>query len=804
MFSNSLSLRGSLSLIIALMGIIGLCLAIATGEIYRQLILDHEKNALRDLLRLETSTLLREHHNTVRDFGLDIQNDFPLEQGIKHTNLTLLNKTLTAWAQTHHDHKHDYLGLEQLYLYDTSLQLLASSDTTPLAQPIPICGSHAKSLRRLPPEQRLKPPDRLCEHQQRLYASTIVPIGAPEPAGFLQIISNPLPALPPIATTLGLPIQIRRGNEIVFESAVWPDSNRQVQLESSFTLAIDSEAEHPSPVIIGIKRDITEMERELDQTRIYIMLVSGLITALAIAVFLFIINRTTLAPLSRLSRQLRKLRDDKSHLGEKIQPRGNIEIQELTSDFNAMTTELDGMYETLEDLAFRDELTSLPNRSRLQEILIYHTRQNRENAVPFALFMMDLDHFKTVNDTLGHHAGDRLLQQVSERLTSCLRKTDSLAQLEDTDKALLYQDMVARLGGDEFAAVLPTVEKEQDAMVVARKIQRAMDKPFEIEGCNFSVGISIGIVLCPEHGNDNETLMRRADVAMYQAKSERLGAKLYDPEQDHHSVEMLTLGDELKKAISSNQLELYYQPKVDLKKQRLIGVEALLRWQHPERGFVPPDQFVAVAEQTGLIHSLTEWVVHTGLRALSNWHQAQYRFGIAINLSTKNLLNADLINCIQTSLRKYCISPRMITLEITETTIMSDPTRALAVLRQLYNAGINISIDDFGTGYSSLSYLKDLPVTELKIDRSFVMDMLTESSDATLVRSIIDLAKNMGLQVTAEGIENSATLHHLQTLDCDLGQGYHIARPMPEKELLLWLETSEWHPPLAPPKGLSA
>ena len=804
MRTASLSLRSSLSLIVALMGVIGLGLAIATGEIYRQLMLDHEREGLRKLAQLEAQSLLREHGEQVRLWGHRLQQErlaswveryLIAQEQPARIQQALADTLALAHVST------PPLPLLELYLYNPSLHLITSSTQRTNI----VCGKHIKNLREMPFSRWQDHHSHLCLHEQRLLSSSLILIGNPQtPLGYLQLVSDPLPALGAMSRNLGLPIRILRGEDIVQQSRGWRDNTGgHVWLSANITLSSDDG--QTSPLRIAIKRDITGMQEELGRTRGYVMLASGLITVLAIGLFLFIINKTTLVPLSTLSRQLRKLRDDKSFLGEKIPLRGNIEIRELTRDFNAMTTELAGLYERMEDLAFRDELTALPNRSKLQDTLIYHTRQNQENGLPFALFMMDLDHFKTVNDTLGHHSGDLLLQQVSERLTGCLRKTDNLARLEDADKAVLYEDMVARLGGDEFAAVLPTVGRVEDAMIVANKIQQAMEQPFEIEGCNFSVGISIGIVLCPEHGTDCETLMRRADVAMYQAKNERMGAKLYDPRQDHHSVELLTLGDELKQALRRDDVVLYYQPKVDLRKQRLIGVEALLRWPHPERGFVSPERFIAIAEQTGLIHKLTAWVIDTGLRDLAHWLQTGYRFNMAINLSPKSLLNPEFIDQFKQALQQHHISPHLLTLEITETTIMSDPQRALEILRHLYNAGIAISIDDFGTGYSSLSYLKELPVDELKIDRSFVLDMLTESGNATLVRSIIDLAKNMGLQVTAEGVENQAILRQLQALECDRGQGYYIARPMPAGELTQWLRESDWKPASSiPPQDLSA
>ncbi len=319
-----------------------------------------------------------------------------------------------------------------------------------------------------------------------------------------------------------------------------------------------------------------------------------------------------------------------------------------------------------------------------------------------------------------------------------------------------------------------------------------MEKPFVVDNCNFSVGISIGIAQCPTHGKDPDTLMRHADIAMYASKNNDQGVTFYEEAIDNNSIKMLTLIDELKKAILTDELELLYQPKIDLRHNKLIGAEALIRWQHPEHGQIFPDQFIPRAEQSGLINDLPHWDLRTAIRQLGEWHEKQLVISVSVNLSAKNLLDPELVPALKRQLELHKVTPNRLYLEITETTIMSDPARSIIVLQELYDIGVKISIDDFGTGYSSLSYLKKLPADEIKIDRSFVMDMEHDVNDAIIVQSTIDLAHNMGLQVVAEGVESEAILDALRKHGCDLAQGYHIARPLKINDFHEWVKKSPW------------
>ncbi len=430
--------------------------------------------------------------------------------------------------------------------------------------------------------------------------------------------------------------------------------------------------------------------------------------------------------------------------------------------------------EALRHQTLYDALTDLPNRILFRESLQHAILNAYHQKKPLALLLLDLNRFREINDTFGHQWGDTLLQQVSSRLRGVLRKSDPLA----------------RLGGDEFAVLLPNAGDEIGAQRVATRLIRVLEHGFVVEGRALSIGASIGIALYPEHGEDADTIMRRAEIAMYAAKRSHSDFAFYQSDQDHYSPDRLLFAGELQQAIACDQLMLYYQPKADFVTGEVSHVEALVRWRHPERGLIPPDQFIPLAEQTGLIRSLCHWVLDDVLRQCALWKRNGHRLQVAVNLSMRNLQDPGLPDVIVKLLSRWDIDPSWLEVEITESALAADPARTLAILTRLHDMGIRIAIDDFGTGYSSLAYLKRLPVDEIKIDKSFVMGMATEDDDATIVRSTIELGHNLGLQVVAEGIEDEATWELLKSLGCDFAQGYFLSRPLPAGEFTTWLQAS--------------
>jgi predicted signal transduction protein with EAL and GGDEF domain len=351
-------------------------------------------------------------------------------------------------------------------------------------------------------------------------------------------------------------------------------------------------------------------------------------------------------------------------------------------------------------------------------------------------------------------------------------------------------DTLARLGGDEFAILLPGADAAGARLVAARLLQ-LLEEPFELNGSSLDVGGSLGVALYPQHGEDAEVLLQRADVAMYVAKRAGGGQAVYEPTQDHHTPERLAVHTELRLGIDRGELVLHYQPKFACHDGQLVGVEALVRWAHPRRGLVMPDEFIPLAEQTGLITPLSRWVLEAVVRQCRVWQDLGRHIPIAVNLSMRDLHDVHLPATIQQLLTRWAVPPRLLRVEITESSLMADPERALAIVARLAALGVRIAIDDFGTGYSSLAYLKKLPVDELKIDRSFVSDMRDDASDQAIVRSTIDLAHNLGLRVVAEGVEDAATWQLLTQLGCDEAQGYHLGRPAPPTALATWLALSD-------------
>ncbi|WP_165252529.1 sensor domain-containing protein [Paludisphaera soli] len=423
-------------------------------------------------------------------------------------------------------------------------------------------------------------------------------------------------------------------------------------------------------------------------------------------------------------------------------------------------TSLKTAEERLTYRANHDALTGMPNRHMLQATMesFASPRSGRER---FALLLLDLDRFKEINDTFGHDHGDAVLRELNPRLNG----------------AVGPPALVARLGGDEFGILLGDAGAAE-AEEVARAILAALQQPILVHGQVFEVGASVGVALFPDHGRDVATLMRVADIAMYAAKRARAGWSIYEPDQNHCNPRRLKMVGELRQAVEEDQLLLHYQPKVDLRTMRDADAEALVRWRHPREGFLTAGAFIPLAEETGLIRPLSLWVLDRALsetRALSEGGPPQ---GVAVNLAPDNLQDPDLIDVVVDLLGRYDTPARLLTIEVTEGAMMRNPSRAKAVLLDLHDMGVRIAIDDFGTGYSSLAYLKELPVDEVKVDRSFVKDMAVSRRDACIVRSVIDLGHNLGLQVVAEGVEDDATLALLRDWGCDLAQGFRLSPPI--------------------------
>ncbi len=467
-----------------------------------------------------------------------------------------------------------------------------------------------------------------------------------------------------------------------------------------------------------------------------------------------------------MSSQLKRL-DDQRHKAE-------TEILSLNQDLeqrvHQRTNELVNLNSELEHQALHDALTRLPNRTLFTDRLEQAIRVSAREKNAFALVTVDLDLFKEINDTLGHHAGDLVLQEVASR----------------TRRALRDSDTVARMGGDEFAILLLNVADPATALHLTRRIHQAIREPLLLEGKPLEIGASMGIALYSEHGGNAEELTRHADAAMYAAKRNKSDIVLYDDELERTSSDRFARKSELRSAISNAELLLHYQPKFDLSSGAVSGVEALVRWQHPQHGLLFPDNFIPLAEEGGLIKPLTQEVLRLALRQCKQWQDDGMPLAVAVNISAINLQDPEFPVQVEVQLRESLVPASMLELEVTETAIMTDPLHAMDNITRLSGMGIQVSIDDFGTGYSSMAYLKKLLVAKIKIDKSFVMDMHRDSNDAVIVRSTIDLGHNLGLKVVAEGVEDQQSWDKLKALGCDAAQGYHMSKPLPTEQFLQW------------------
>ncbi len=492
-------------------------------------------------------------------------------------------------------------------------------------------------------------------------------------------------------------------------------------------------------------------------------------------VSLLILSLLSAAIVWRLSKRLQQVKQHITGYGDRLTlPQTSLssgdEIESLNDHITWLADEMAAETSAFEYQAMHDSLTNLPNRTHMLEQLNIEIGMCEKTNSYMALLIIDLDRFKEVNDTLGHHIGDHLLQEVGRRLITLLRATDT----------------VARLGGDEFAIILTGAHRAQ-VIAVCKKIFKAMQRPVLIDEVSLRIGMSIGAALCPEHGNNTRLLMQRADVAMYDAKRHQSGFSIYNKNKDTNNTSRLGLSNALHDAIDSDQLLLEYQPLIDIKSNDVACVEALVRWQHPSMGLVQPDEFISLAEESGVIRPLTLWVIDHALTQMVRWKKAGLHLKISINLSVRCLQDRALPAQVENLVNKHQISPDAIILEITESAVMSDPVTARRVMRRLSNMGFLLSIDDFGTGYSSLSYLQQLPVDEVKIDKSFVIDMNNNTSDAAIVKATIDLAHNLGMKVVAEGVENHQVMEKIQSLGCDTAQGYFISKPTTASELVRWI-----------------
>ena len=513
-------------------------------------------------------------------------------------------------------------------------------------------------------------------------------------------------------------------------------------------------------------------------TLIMILLASGLT--------FYVINRILIQPIQRLGYSAHEVGRGQFNTRTGIKSRD--EIGELAQSFEIMSQNLQDSQNQITYLAYHDALTGLPNRRMFKEFLDRAVANVRRNKSGLALLFLDLDNFKQVNDTMGHQAGDELLQLLSDRLTSCLREDDMLS-VQKTDGACdSAHDTISRVGGDEFLILLPCVEDPNSPAIVAQRMLEILSKPFIINDHEFVIGGSIGISLYPTDGENSDTLIKNADIAMYHAKDAgRNNYQYFNEDMNVAAFKRMTTENSLRRAIDNQEFLFYYQPKICMKSGKLIGLEALIRWQHPELGIIEPNKFIPIAEDSGLIVPIGEWVIDEATRQLSRWHKDGIDLCLSVNISTVQLNKQNVAEVIKKYISQNNCRAEYLEVELTETSIMDAHEPAINMLNKIKSLGVKITMDDFGVGYSSFRYLRNLPIDILKIDRSFVRHITTNKDDAAIISAIIAMAHTLNLQVVAEGVEMQEQLQFLRTNQCDIIQGYLVSRPLPEADLRAFL-----------------
>ncbi|MCJ8321989.1 MAG: EAL domain-containing protein [Colwellia sp.] len=530
----------------------------------------------------------------------------------------------------------------------------------------------------------------------------------------------------------------------------------------------DLNNEHLGKIQIGYDETDTQEQIDLAYQRCFLF---SVIYALISFIFTIYFGQRMTRPIQSLQKLTRTIAH--GHYQTRVEVKTNVvEIESLATTIEFMREELVAQSDSMEHLALHDSLTGLPNRVLLQDRVNQTVNCEIQKEHPCVLVVIDLNRFKEINDSFGHLIGDSVLKKTAAKLVNALRVSDT----------------VARLGGDEFAIFLPETTIDS-AMLVIEKMTVELSRPFECEGHSVILGASIGLASFPEHGISYEDLLQKADVAMYVAKRAGINSQIYQSTFDQDALLRLTLISELKLAIDNEQLFPTYQPKINLQSNELVGVELLVRWLHPERGVIPPNDFIASAERGGLISQLTQWVLRAGIKQASIWYESGQEIPVAINLSPKNLVEEGLYQSILSLLEEYKLPAYLLELEITESSMFADPLTAKSVLEALHDAGIKIAIDDFGTGYSSLVQLRKMPISVLKIDRSFVTNMATDTSDAAIVNATVYMAHMLGMKVVAEGVEGIETLNKLKEIKCDIVQGYYFSKPLKINDLENWRQS---------------
>jgi len=755
----NVNLLSGLILAIILLGVISAVTVYVNARTYRDLAFDFQRQYMTQLVAAESADILSEDASSARRLGLRIQGldsfRLPFAVGDVRGVSSVLDAQFRQAPVTS-----NAVNLVELYAFDTDFNFSGVSPRKANADGI-ICPGLVDKLQLRQGADRLKPLYELCLFDGKPYLASIAPAGGLVPTGYIQIVTDPLPKLSRIGSRLNMPVRITLPDDtLLYIAPDWTVDSEAHDVKADYILpASDS---RPALKIAAL-RNADNLVMQIEKTNNRLLLIVAMIIIATVVLALLLVKYSVLKPLRDLSYQL--MDEWSGRKGES----GELSVPE--KDRAVSFHALGELYETLHDMAIRDPLTGIYNRALLEDRLKQLIAEHRRTPGHAAVLLIDMVRFKYVNDLMGHHTGDLLLQDVVRRIADEVRESDTLA----------------RLGGDEFVVILPDTDLEQ-AKQVAQKIIQSMDSAFEVEGHKLTASVSIGVVLMPAHGDDVDTLLRNADYAMYTAKENRLGYAIYDPSKtDDIALARMSLDGVLNEDIEQNDLYLVYQPVIDIRTDKVNYIETLVRWRQPDGKILMPGVFIRVAEQSGLIGQLSEWVIENACRELAGLQQENPGLCAGVNLSMHNLHDFNLIEKIRGVLERYRLLPEALLIEITETGVMLDPNQVIKTLDQLAAIGVKLSIDDFGTGHSSLLHLKRMPVHTLKVDKSFVIDMDSDEENASIVGATIDLAHSLGLSVTAEGVESGVVLEMLKEMGCDFCQGYYVGMPMTQHEVQVWL-----------------
>lgn len=785
-----LTLRLRIALTVMAISLAGLVMAIVIGEIYYQIALRTHTNNLRELVRIQSTQLLSNLRNELSDLGFYLQGEPAFRDALTSKNPTAMQSVLQQQFERQIANQ-GLISLLGLSVFDKGVSITAEAFDGANAQQAAYCTDLVKQYKAATGLAAARSAAQLCSGNAAGVFALMVPIGGLNPIGYLQLVVDPMRALALLEDRLGRPVRITLASsteETLYQSWNWPEILSFSSVIPSYSLTT---ATGDAVLRVTAYYDANDVNSVTTNTRYVVVIVAALLSLIMSLVGFRSLQAQVVVPVERLRRQIARIKTNKHCLDEKIVPTGHDDACEIIAGFNDLSGELSRLYDRMQVMKLLDPLTQLPNRLHLQQAIEDMVRLSSSSQLSFAVMIMDIDRFKHLNDSLGHGCGDAILVQVSERLRKCVRATDVLASNHVPNVPSL-DHTVARLGGDEFAGLFPLISSAESALTVARNILRTMSAPFVVDTQEYVISLSIGIALFPANGNDPQTLLRRADIAMYAAKGEQKGVMVYNSLLEAETQRQLRVENELRRAIDVQEFELWYQPQIEVATGTAIRVEALLRWHHPERGTLSPDDFIPLAEQTGLIVPLTVWVLESAISTCVRWREAGIRIGVAVNISARALTDPSVLTVLPHLLMRYRLDPVDITLELTETTIMTNPQKMIAVLEKLKLMDINLAIDDFGTGYSALTVLKQLPVQELKIDKSFILDMHHNPNDTAIVRATLDIANHLKLRTVAEGVETQPQLLSLAAMGAQVVQGFYIAKPMPEDKFIHWIQRFHW------------